>query len=1345
MASPTTPSPPGTPSRDSMSGSPIITPRTKVARLMDMMASDSEDDDVEEDITVLLKKAAKPPTGVTDKKNTLRAALGSDDEDEELGTEKPEKERRLFNPQNDTDEGSDMDDEEEEEIRPRGKLAARMMAAHKAQAKTKKAPAPARPREHRSVFGGDEEPSDAEMEDQEDSEEDATPAPTRKRSPKQKRTSPTPSPTATPTVEEADNSNDEEEEQQDTAPISAQRGTAAFAALVARKKAEREAREAAAAAAKAERLKNRVEQDDEEDSGSDTNHYANSQKAPSRRRAGKKAMEEIHKETQRMARSMQLAHQATTRKKITKQSLFEKFNFRTASAVDSSAESVIEKPKPEVLPLEQTIVERIEDTTMDDAEIPVPNSQLEAMDLDATPSKKLDKGKGKAVYNGPPISLGKGKGKEVAFSPPRLDKGKGKEVVFSPPRLDKGKGKAPPPDTKKRLSLPPVRVILPSLPTTNTADDSDSDLEILPDQASAAEAAFAGRQKMIQELRKVRRPSPPRAKKAGQLSAKELQMELVRKGRQQAEMEREEHIQELRAKGIIVPTAEEREKEKAEVDDLLEKARQEALKIKRAEKRQEKLEKGLDVDDDDEEDEDWADGDEEDPIIELLSGSEEEGDDEEEMEDVEEGEEKPDVNDFSDDEKGEDGEHEDPNSTPVFSLSSMRPLTNTTPRLSEMPSAYIDDEASDDSDGGEFAPLKKKKKQQRKKMCVVSDDEEEEAPPAPKPAESKIPSIFRRPNAQPPMMMGMGMTQLFESTMGNPDDVQVAASQAVKPEDRINLLRRDAGEMLPNTQILDFGDGTQSQSQDESAKLKLDYSQSQKWPVEDSQQMPKVSLQYGSDEEDMPDPTQDQGFTIMNTPAPPRFTPEPEVPSTISTQVLNEQFGIPKKKRGRLVRKDMDFSDEEKEDEERVADSAAEEEEEELPDVANLFDLMKRSSKKQAEKTKKPKKPSDFDKSKSEAKGMVHEQAEESEDEYAGIGGASDDDADNDHDGEMEDMVDDTNGETVDENAMAAFYAEREKAQDAKDVTKLLKDMQSGLLRKKRGANFDLDDSEDEDDAEARRRAAKRRQIAKMRKELLKDENIEKIAANPKRAAFLAAIEDRDRDEEMDFLDRGEEDLFIELGMVSQTDGVSQSQTLEESEEASPVPLAEDEQRGERSKEAASLQASNSRRTEAKSKITSLAQIREQLSFLVEERDSQIDFSDEDEEEDKTAVLRRERIGSVIDRSAVARSNSATSNTTKLAFQTSNNASTFKVPTLLRRTTSSSLSESSVGTERTLGQGEGAVKRGGKASSSINFQSREQLRSKVVHEREAKKKIERKKEGLKRQSVLGILAKGNFS
>lgn len=55
------------------------------------------------------------------------------------------------------------------------------------------------------------------------------------------------------------------------------------------------------------------------------------------------------------------------------------------------------------------------------------------------------------------------------------------------------------------------------------------------------------------------------------------------------------------------------------------------------------------------------------------------------------------------------------------------------------------------------------------------------------------------------------------------------------------------------------------------------------------------------------------------------------------------------------------------------------------------------------------------------------------------------------------------------------------------------------------------------------------------------------------------------------------------------------------------------------------------------------------------------------------------------------------------------------------------------------------MKRGGKASSSINFKSREQLRSKVVNEREAKKKVERKKEGLKRQSVLGVLAKGNFS
>lgn len=104
-----------------------------------------------------------------------------------------------------------------------------------------------------------------------------------------------------------------------------------------------------------------------------------------------------------------------------------------------------------------------------------------------------------------------------------------------------------------------------------------------------------------------------------------------------------------------------------------------------------------------------------------------------------------------------------------------------------------------------------------------------------------------------------------------------------------------------------------------------------------------------------------------------------------------------------------------------------------------------------------------------------------------------------------------------------------------------------------------------------------------------------------------------------------------------------------------------------------------------------------------------------------------------------------------MAFQTSSSAQ-FKVPTLLRRATTSSTlstgseSQNSTGTERSLGQADTTgVKRGGKASSSINFHAREQIRSKIANEREVKKKMERKKEGQKRQSVLGMLAKGGFS
>ena len=54
---------------------------------------------------------------------------------------------------------------------------------------------------------------------------------------------------------------------------------------------------------------------------------------------------------------------------------------------------------------------------------------------------------------------------------------------------------------------------------------------------------------------------------------------------------------------------------------------------------------------------------------------------------------------------------------------------------------------------------------------------------------------------------------------------------------------------------------------------------------------------------------------------------------------------------------------------------------------------------------------------------MVHEQAEESEDEYAGLGGASDDGSDGEEDEYVKEMIDDEGVKDMDESKLAAFFA----------------------------------------------------------------------------------------------------------------------------------------------------------------------------------------------------------------------------------------------------------------------------------------------------------------------------------
>jgi mediator of replication checkpoint protein 1 len=73
------------------------------------------------------------------------------------------------------------------------------------------------------------------------------------------------------------------------------------------------------------------------------------------------------------------------------------------------------------------------------------------------------------------------------------------------------------------------------------------------------------------------------------------------------------------------------------------------------------------------------------------------------------------------------------------------------------------------------------------------------------------------------------------------------------------------------------------------------------------------------------------------------------------------------------------------------------------------------------QEAKKAKAVEEFNKKKSMAREAVMEQAEESEDEYAGLGGASDDE-EGEEDEDLKDMID-HNDVKVDERQIAAFYA----------------------------------------------------------------------------------------------------------------------------------------------------------------------------------------------------------------------------------------------------------------------------------------------------------------------------------
>lgn len=256
-----------------------------------------------------------------------------------------------------------------------------------------------------------------------------------------------------------------------------------------------------------------------------------------------------------------------------------------------------------------------------------------------------------------------------------------------------------------------------------------------------------------------------------------------------------------------------------------------------------------------------------------------------------------------------------------------------------------------------------------------------------------------------------------------------------------------------------------------------------------------------------------------------------------------------------------------------------------------------------------------------------------------------------------------------------------------------MKDITTGALRRRRGADdeFDLDDSDDELLA---RRRQKQREFARMRNALMADGKVGELAENPKKAAFFRAIEDHDSDDDLlDFLD--------EEGPGSQN---SSSQDVNAEQDAAEASNKRKRPLEPSAEETYNRPPPNLRRKPASAmskKPASLAEIRETLSFLTErpEYDSfHEDASMEDEQEEPEVpesvpeepqeefvprVHPRRTKGPVVDRLALLRqasSNSATSSSTRFAFHAGSGAQGsnigFRPPPMLRKTTSSSTGSS---------------------------------------------------------------------
>lgn len=732
------------------------------------------------------------------------------------------------------------------------------------------------------------------------------------------------------------------------------------------------------------------------------------------RKASKKALEEMNRETQRMSRNMQLAHQAKTKKKITKESFFTRFSCRTSSPPVAYSQTISSATVASSGPASD--IERIHretPPTSPEEEPGAPSKSPELPELPNGQEKNLTLGDVEPIL---PV--------EVCLVDQPLTRplkhNKHAEEVADPI----------PSACPHKSSHVPSRVHLSenALHSLTSCFESDSELEIIPikkpqclkvDVFDRLPAHKINEDRPLQTLRALAHMHSSGKQDSGSkpyMTMSDMQNSLQTRARRQAAEQRAEKIREMKDRGIIIQTAEERERDQVALEDLVEKARMEAADITRKEKEAAKSARKLTNDrlcnaefsSDEDEDEDYQGNDADESDLDLSGSDEETPDGEERCIDEEvEGTlaikkaDEPSVLDAAKDTE-----------VPPLIDAEVSKSTAAGEELEEQEQKGWEfcngDSEETDCD---LAILPRSKR--RRTTRAISDEGETDQFEAPNSlalgyANSDIPLI---PGFSLSGGLSIGMTQAFAATMAD-SYVNTQLHEKVdhgESHDSLSFLG-PTPESRFQMETLEESQRIIPDSQTNNTLRDVECSVDESLP-------PEIEINFSQDilmatqDSEIPDPTQDAGFS-KTSPIRNRFVTVP--PSTVDTVLLS---GVMRnspimKKKGRLRRR-LDISDDPCNVNTRTSPSY---------DIAdndasfNVFDLMKAAAREQATLT------DAFDKNKSEAKGMVDDQALESEDEYAGLGGVSDDGNGGEENEEDKTMIDEGEVE-VDERKIAAYYA----------------------------------------------------------------------------------------------------------------------------------------------------------------------------------------------------------------------------------------------------------------------------------------------------------------------------------